>query len=218
MKELLLSFAMMLPPTTPAAAVPIPAAALGTDAIAVCYDFGCKTRDIISISARDWHEVAGWFSPPATSAAAERDQIRQAVGWMEVVAGRHTPTFRDIGKNLGPGAEFPGQLDCIDESLNTTTYLKLFEANGLLRWHRVVERAHRRAIFDQHFAGQVEELDGGERWVIDTWFHDNGVLPYVQQTVQWKDLPLLFSSYSDNSSDSSGRGRGSRLRSLFRSD
>ena len=50
-------------------------------------------------------------------------------------------------------------MDCIDESVNTTTYLKLFENHGLLRWHRTIERIQRRGIVDAHWAGQIEELE-----------------------------------------------------------
>ncbi|KAA3634643.1 MAG: hypothetical protein DWQ08_00255, partial [Proteobacteria bacterium] len=108
-------------------------AATSIDEIPVCYDFGCKSRQIVSITSEEWREVSGWFKTPADTPEAERQQIKQAVGWMEVVIGKHTPTHRDTGLDLDYGGEFPGQLDCIDESLNTTTYLRLFEHYGLLR-------------------------------------------------------------------------------------
>ncbi|MFT5114008.1 MAG: hypothetical protein ACI8P9_003341 [Parasphingorhabdus sp.] len=169
--------------------------------VPVCYDFGCKSEPTIDILADDWREVSGWFSPAAKTPELERVQIKKAIGWMEVVVGRYTPTHRDTGLDLEQGGEFPGQLDCIDESLNTTTYLKLFESNGYLRHHRVVERAYRRAIFDQHWAGQVEEIISKRRFVIDSWFQKNGILPYVQEYSQWKDIPFFFSSNIDNSTE-----------------
>ncbi len=174
----------------------------GVNSIPVCYNFGCKTQMQVSLTAQEWLGVAGWFTPPAPSAAAEREQIRQAVGWMEVLIGQHTPTHRDKGMNLSHAeALFPGQLDCIDESKNTTTYLRLFESHGLLRWHRVVDRAYRRAIFDQHWAGQIEETANGTRYVVDSWFEDNGYLPYVQASAQWEDIPYLFTSLRNNAPD-----------------
>lgn len=174
-------------------------AATSIESIPVCYNFGCKTKELVAITQQEWAEVSGWFDPPAATAADERQQIRQAIGWMEVVVGNHTPTHRDTGLDLQLGGEFPGQLDCIDESLNTTTYLRLFEYHGLLRHHRVRERAYRRAIFDQHWAGQIEEKDSGARFVVDSWFHDNGILPYVQTMDEWMDIPFLFSATRDNS-------------------
>ena len=165
--------------------------------IPVCYNFGCEERPIVSISEHEWSETAGWFTP-VSSAAKERQQIRQAVGWMEVIIGRYTPTHRDIGRNLadeGQQERWPGQLDCIDESINTTIYLRLFEQRGLLKWHRVVERENRRAIWDQHWTAQVEELRTGARYAVDSWFDDNGTLPYVQKIEEWRKLKSAVTSF-----------------------
>ncbi len=176
---------------------------LSTQNLPICMDFGCKHQQTIALSQEEWDSVANWFAEPAIDAQIERQQIKQAIGWMEVVVGRHTPTHRDVGGDLindEKEAIFPGQLDCIDESLNTTTYLKLFEQHGLLRHHKVVKRAYRRTIFDQHWAGQIETLQDGERWVVDSWFQHNGYLPYIQLTQEWEDIPL-FTSYLDSSQD-----------------
>ncbi|MGE4660664.1 MAG: hypothetical protein AAEJ16_07755 [Arenicellales bacterium] len=156
--------------------------------IEVCYDFSCKTRQQVELSTEEWRSVIGWFYPAATSAAEEREQLRQAVGWMEVIVGRHTPTHRDKGLNLEKNPEFPGQLDCIDESLNITTYMRLFHEQGHLRRHRVVDRAYRTVGFDAHWAGQIEEIETGERFVIDSWFQDNGMLPYISPSTDWLDV------------------------------
>jgi len=156
--------------------------------IEICYDFSCKTRQQVELSAEEWRSVIGWFYPAATTAAEEREQLRQAVGWMEVIVGWHTPTHRDKGLNLEKNPEFPGQLDCIDESLNISTYMRLFHEQGHLRRHRVVDRAYRTVGFDAHWAGQIEEIETGERFVIDSWFQDNGMLPYISPSTDWFDV------------------------------
>ena len=156
--------------------------------IEICYDFSCKTRQQVELSTEEWRSVIGWFYPAATTAAEEREQLRQAVGWMEVIVGRHTPTYRDKGLNLEKNPEFPGQLDCIDESLNITTYMGLFHEQGHLRRHQVVDRAYRTVGFDAHWAGQIEEIETGERFVIDSWFQDNGMLPYISPSTDWLDV------------------------------
>ena len=104
--------------------------------IPVCYDFGCKQRSVVNLPLNEWEGVTGWFEPIAASPAEERDQIKKAIGWMEVLIGRHTPTHRDLAFDLPPLDDashlFPGQQDCIDEAVNTTTYLRLLEQYGLL--------------------------------------------------------------------------------------
>lgn len=165
------------------------------DAVPVCYNYGCNVIDTVRLSQEEWLEVAGWLTPPAASAAAERRAIRHAIGWMEVVVGRHTPTHRDLAGVPKRGAEWPGQLDCIDEATNTTTYLRLLESHGLLRWHRVLKPINRYAVFDQHWAGQIEEIATGERYVVDSWFLDNGYLPDVLTAERWKDIPFWTSFF-----------------------
>jgi len=171
---------------------PVPEPSL--DAITVCYDFGCKNRAIVNLPENEWLEVANWFYPPAKTPKEELQQIRQAIGWMEVVIGRHTPTHKDVALSL-PLVDnyrdlFPGQQDCIDESTNTTTYLRLFEQQGLLRHFEVIERAYRQALIDQHWAAQVRHKSTGDRFVVDSWFQPNGYLPAIQASEDWADLSL----------------------------
>lgn len=174
--------------------------AVGINHIPVCMNFSCRDRQFIAISPEEWNSVANWMRPAAPDAMTERLNIKNAIGWMEVIIGRYTPTHRDLGGDLGNrDAQFPGQLDCIDESFNTTAYLQLFQNNDLLKFHKVVDRAYRRAIIDQHWAGQIEALDSGERWVVDSWFQNNGYLPYVQKTEKWEDINIFYTANLDSS-------------------
>ncbi|MYJ52245.1 MAG: hypothetical protein F4093_06220 [Gammaproteobacteria bacterium] len=172
---------------------PVPEPSL--DAIVVCYDFGCKNRSTVSLPQREWQQAAGWFLPAAKTPAEERYQIKNAVGWMEVLIGRHTPTHKDLAFSLPPIDDyrhlFPGQQDCIDEAINTTTYLRLFEQHGLMRHHEVMDTAYRKAIFDQHWAAQIREKETGIRYVVDSWFQPNGYLPVIQASEKWEDIGLL---------------------------
>ena len=155
----------------------------------VCYGFSCKIRQIVSITPAEWRSVVGWFDRVATTPEDERQQIRQAIGWMEVVVSRYTPTHLDKGMNLEKKpVTMTGQMDCIDESINTTTYLTLFEQQGHLHWHRVTDRAYRGAYFDAHWAAQVEQVDNGVNYIVDSWFQDNGMLPYIAESTEWGDL------------------------------
>lgn len=180
----------------------------GLDGIPICHGFGCRYQETVSISEKEWTQIRAFFREPAETPEAEREQIRKAAGWFEVIAGRHTPIHLDLGANKLPGGfedtaarqtgnhgpRMTGQMDCIDESLNMTTYLSVMEDAGLFRHHRVVERAHRRSAFDQHYAGQIEEIESSARWVVDSWFYDYGSLPYLEEAEEWHDIPFLFST------------------------
>lgn len=174
---------------------------LTPQSIPICYHFGCKTLEVVSVSQEEWDQVKNWFAKPARNPVEEREQIKNAIGWLEVVVGRYTPIHRDLGQDqLSNGGL--GQMDCVDEEKNVSTFLRLFEDQELLKFHRVVEPAYRRTAWDQHWAGQIEEVDSGNRWVVDSWFQAYGFNPYIQRTEQWVDIPFFFSSsYIDNSPD-----------------
>jgi len=172
------------------------------DAIPVCYDFGCKSKSTVRLPITEWQEVSGWFNPVAETAKQEREQIKNAIGWMEVLIGRYTPTHKDLAFDLPPQDNvshlFPGQQDCIDEAFNTSTYLRLLELNGLLKHHIVIEQAYRQALFDQHWAGQIQEKASGNRYIVDSWFQPNGFLPVIQASRDWEDISMISAVIDDS--------------------
>jgi hypothetical protein len=154
--------------------------------LVVCHGFGCRLQETVRLEDWELRALAGYLGPRAADAASERLRLSYALGLMETLVGRHTPTHLDRAGNPWDirGA---GQLDCIDESLNATTYLRLFEALDWLRWHRVRERAFRAPlILDQHWSAQIEELASGELWVVDSWPGAHGQPALVQPTKAWR--------------------------------
>lgn len=190
--------ALQAQPIDPPIEPPLPDPRL--HAIPVCYDFACKNRSLVSLSLPEWKQIAAWFDPPAKTPQQELQKIKQAVGWMEVLIGRHTPTHRDLAASLPPIDNyrdlFPGQMDCIDEATNTTTYMQLFQQHGLMRHFRVVETAYRKAIIDQHWAAQIQEKTSGKLYVVDSWFHPNGYLPVIQAREKWGNPRMVRASNS----------------------
>jgi hypothetical protein len=155
-------------------------------ALSVCHNFGCKARTDLVLGAQEWRSVMRLFEPPATSALQERDRLRRAVARLELLVGRYAPTRVDRGGNP-IFVDRKGQMDCIDESTNTTAYLRLLENTGLLRYHRVLQRIYRAPfVFDQHWAAQIEELGTQRRYAVDSWFLDNGEPPYIQAVEAWR--------------------------------
>jgi len=162
-----------------------PAEPLSLDRIPVVYGFGGKHRDYIDVSPAAWSRIESIFEPECQDAAEERYRIRQAVAEMERIAGEQTPTHYDVGKNRFPEVSL-GQMDCRDEAYNTTTYLRLFQERGLLKWHEVLEHAFRAPlVFDAHNAAQIRDRSTNVRYVVDSWFLDNGQLPHVQEVHAW---------------------------------
>jgi hypothetical protein len=109
---------------------------------------------------------------------------------MEQLTGEHLGTSNDKARNSGTGE--PGQMDCIDESTNTTSYLKLFEQKGWLKWHRVEERAvRRRFIFRSHWTAVIKENSSNQLYAIDSWYRDNGQEPVISTLEEWLEYSAV---------------------------
>lgn len=156
------------------------------DTLMLCYGYGCKQAMPVTLSRTDWAALRALF-PDSRSAVEERDAVAQAVGRFERIAGEVSPIHRDLAGNPLDVARQPGQLDCIAESLNTTALLILLDQKGLLRWHRVLERAYRAPwVLDQHWAARIEEVATGQYYVVDSWPQDNGEPALIQTLEDWR--------------------------------
>ena len=153
----------------------------------VCHDVGCENRTLVSLKQADWEKLKGYFQPAAISAKAEREQIRNAVALFEEIVGPLAKTQNDMSRNQSGPRWTDRQLDCVAETINTTTYLLLFQQQGWLRWHTVGFPQHR-GFFDllgPHNTAVIVEKTNGQRYVVDSWFHKNGELPEIVTSEQW---------------------------------
>lgn len=169
----------------------------------VCSDYGCAKLTMVTLTTAEWAAVRAAFGPAPANPAAERQAIRRAIGQMERIVGPKTGTDQDQ-----PGAALinfsrAGQMDCIDEAFNSTTYLRFLERDGLLLWHRVGLPVRRGSFIDRwpHNTATISEMEGGGKgaadngaaerntdaraYAVDSWFHGNGVPPEVVPVTLW---------------------------------
>jgi len=152
----------------------------------VCKNYGCSSHVRVTFSAAEWAQVRAVFAVAPESATMEREQIARAIALVETLVGPKAGTANDKA-----GAEIvafsrEGQLDCIDEAYNTTVYLRLIAADGLLHWHDVGEPYKRGGFFDRwpHNTATIVERGSRTAYTVDSWFHANGAMP---ETVLLKD-------------------------------
>jgi len=151
----------------------------------VCFDFGCKSKQRINLFESDWASVRALLADSRT-AEQERERVGAAIALMESIVGMVSPTGTDRAGNTVPDTDASGQMDCIDESVNATTYLQLFADQGLLSWHRVRERVYRAPLLmDQHWAAQIEDLRSGSRYVVDSWPRAHAMPAVIQTIHEW---------------------------------
>lgn len=157
------------------------------DRFSVCLNHSCDTVVTQGLSDAEWRRIGDPLQPAAPNAAAERDAIGRALAIAEQIVGGHTGTGSDLGGNLR-GFGQPGQMDCIDESTNASTYLYLIENAGLLRFHTLEERSTRFGLFAgmPHTTAVIRETASGRRYAVDSWFYDNGQPPAIVELSAWK--------------------------------
>jgi len=154
---------------------------VGTEGFGHCHAYGCEKVDIIVFDEEMWRELDGMFTPASRNAREERERIITAVGWFERQVGELNGTSEDVFGTFQKLGLL--QLDCVDESTNTTTYLSLIEQRGHLKFHRI-RKPHMRAPFFgggnwPHLTAVITENESGAEYAIDSWFEDNGVPPYI---------------------------------------
>lgn len=153
----------------------------------VCFDHSCRTIVTRAFSSQEWQRVTAALQTSVAGAAGERTAIAQAIAVMEKIIGKKTGTSGDRGGNLA-GFGLQRQMDCIDESNNTTTYLKLLQQDGLLHFHKVVDRSTRFGLFAgmPHTTAVIREVARQQDYAVDSWFFDNGKAPVIVELEIWK--------------------------------
>ena len=153
----------------------------------VCYDHSCATIATAGLDRQEWHRATAPLRVRPLRAVEERRAIAQSIAVFEQIIGRQFGTSADLGRNL-PGMFRQGQLDCIDESTNTTTYLRMLARAGLLKFHVVERTSTRFGLFAgmPHTTAVIREIASGQRYAVDSWFLDNGQPPVIFSIEDWK--------------------------------
>src|SRR5215470_10252967 len=169
---------------------------LGIDApqkneVVVCHAYGCKMKTPYRFSSANIAEITREMQKVKrnNSPEEERRAVAYAIGLME----------RQVGKALGiqdkAGMQWlasgdPTQEDCVDESTNTTSYLMVLQANGLLRYYTVEgplgednmlwgTLTGRPVKNWPHYTAIIREKKTGQRYAVDSWIGDNGENPSI---------------------------------------
>jgi hypothetical protein len=138
-----------------------------------CSDHNCEVEHPVSLSDTDWAKVTAALAEAPVDAEAERAAVALSVARFEQSVGPRTGTARDPG---GTGIFAPaGDLDCVDEAVNSTRFLVMLDNAGLLRFHRAGWPVHRAFVGNSrtHMTATLQEA-GGTRWAVDSWFHASG--------------------------------------------
>ncbi|MEQ1598346.1 MAG: hypothetical protein ABL880_03155 [Methylotenera sp.] len=157
------------------------------NALEVCQGGGCEQSNQLSISPMEWNTIAQIFKTKANNAESERLQISKAIGEIERIVGAKNGTSTDLAGTFDSG-NTPGQLDCNDEAINTTSYMRLLKSNGLMQFHEIEDTRTRNFFFTgwPHTTAVIRDIKTGARFAVDSWFYDNGHAATIVPFEQWK--------------------------------
>lgn len=152
-----------------------------------CEGYGCPIVKNVELNAADWKTIERAYGGKAETAKNEREKIARTIGVFEQVVGPITGTDVDkAGTFIQTGK---GQLDCVDESSNTTIYLILLKEKGLLTFHTIDQPQVRYPIVSgrgwMHQTAVVTERATGDRYAVDSWFDDNGAPARIIPLQDW---------------------------------
>ena len=166
------------------------------DEFSVCSQYGCNKITNLTIAKAAWKNIISLFEVASLSSRHERALLAEYIARMEQYVGREThtqfdhagtfPVFINVKKHKSD------QMDCIDESINTLSYLKILDSEGLINYHNISGLVTRGGISAgyPHTAVLLEDKLSSKKYVIDSWFFDNGrpavVVPYELWKRCWK--------------------------------
>ena len=153
-----------------------------------CHGFACSSSSTVSLTPQEWSKVVAVMRPPAKDAKAERRKISVAVATMRMLVGAKTGTavhqWTHKDREILPNMSDPTQLDCIDESVNTWTYMTMMERGGLFRFHEVAKLSNSGGLVDPRNTAVLKEKNG-DYYAIDPALVDAGVPPPVIPLQSW---------------------------------
>ena len=168
-------------------AAAIGSAGASAESLSVCHGYSCHYKTPLVLSSGDLRRISSIMSAGKRTAKAERAAVAKVVSYLErratAVVG-----VRDLPKSEFGAARQRGQMDCVDESTNTTAVLKLVDRRGLLKHHKVLRTASRGFFADgryPHFTAVLKD-DTGKLWAVDSWYEASGGSPDIMPLSEWK--------------------------------
>jgi hypothetical protein len=87
-------------------------------------------------------------------------------------------------------------MDCVDVATNTTSYLLVLKANGLIKYHTVEGTMSKENLakglvklnpvaYWPHWSAILKENKSGQKYAVDRWPFDQGENPAIVKVEDW---------------------------------
>ncbi|MBV2143967.1 hypothetical protein KUG47_10725 [Falsochrobactrum sp. TDYN1] len=153
----------------------------------VCHGYDCYYRTSVTLTKQDERRIRNLLAKGSWSAASERKALRAAIAIFEQ-RGTAAIGIRDKPRMQFGKSRIKGQMDCIDESTNTDSFLRYLQSRHWLKYHSPARKAARGSFIDgryPHWTAVIEE-NGAELWAVDSWYEAGGGPPDIMLLNEWK--------------------------------
>ena len=165
----------------------LPLGMASAQTFSVCHGYDCTYRTKVTLSSKEESRIRNLLQKAGRSASDERKTLQTAVAIFEE-RGTATIGVRDKPKMQFGKARIKGQMDCVDESINTDSFLRYLQSRGWLKHHTVVRRTTRGSFIDgryPHWTAVIKDTSG-QSWAVDSWYEAGGGLPDIMPLQEWK--------------------------------
>ncbi|MGO4707128.1 hypothetical protein AB4072_15290 [Microvirga sp. 2MCAF38] len=157
--------------------------------IIACHGYGCVRRTEISVSSGWFSQVGAIMRAGRYSPEAERKALSDAVRIYTTYLATQFGGRPDVPRSPPSLSGINGQMDCLDETANTTSLLLLLKEQGLLVHHDVASPQSRGIFLDgryPHFTAVIVEVADHSSWAVDPWPRAPGAKPDLLPLEDWQ--------------------------------
>jgi len=157
--------------------------------IIACHGYGCVRRTTISLDGAWLNRASAILRTGRGSPDAERRALSEVVRSYTAYLAASFGGRPDVPRSPPQMSGLSGQMDCLDETANTTSLLLVLQEKGLLAHHRVARPESRGFFIDgryPHFTAIVEEKQTGRGWAVDPWTRAPGQHPDILPLSRWR--------------------------------
>jgi hypothetical protein len=171
--------------------------------VTVCHAYTCKMQTPYTFSKQDLADIRAVMARTkrADTAFEERRAVAYAIAMIDVKIGNKLGIKDRAGMQFTASGD-PTQEDCVDVATNTTSYLLVMQANGMLKYHTVEGTMSKENLakgmatlnpvkYWPHWSAIIKDKQTGQKYAVDRWPFDQGENPAIQKVEDWyiKDKP-----------------------------
>lgn len=165
----------------------LPSVVAYAQTFSVCHGYDCYYKTKTTLTSKDELRIRNLLQKASRSAGDERKALRKAIAIYEE-RGATVIGVRDKPKMQFGKARIKGQMDCVDESINTDSFLRYLQARGWLKHHMPARRMTRGSFIDgryPHWTAVIMDKSG-QSWAVDSWYEAGGGAPDIMPLQEWK--------------------------------